>query len=131
MKTPDEIKSLTARDLERISLDGNVPVPEELAGRVQDALNGEPDRIATAHRTNRSARKYGASVFAVAAAISLFALGAVFLNRERNPKDTFDDPYEAYAEVEKAFAKISGTLAYGADKISESESTLDKLNYWK
>ena len=131
MKTLEEISQLSAQDLERISADESIPVPEELSGRVRDALNGEPDRLATAHRTNRSARKYGASVFAVAAAISLFALGAVFLNRERAPKDTFDDPHEAYAEVEKVFAKISGTLAYGADKISESESTLEKLNYWK
>lgn len=131
MKTLDEIKSLTAGDLERISLDGSVPVPEELAGKVQDALSGEPDRITAAHGASRSARKYGASVFAVAAAISLFALGAVFLHRESAPKDTFDDPYEAYAEVERVFAKISGTVAYGADKVYESESTLDKLNYWK
>ena len=129
MKTLEEISRLSADELEKISLDESIPVPEELSGRVQAAIGRkETDDIQSARS---SSRKYGASIFAVAAAISLFALGAVYLNRERNPKDTFDDPYLAYAEVEKAFAKISGTLAYGADKISETEETIDKLNYWK
>ncbi len=129
MKTLEEISRLSAEDLERISVDESIPVPEELSGRVQAAVGRkETDALKP---TRASARKYGASVFAVAAAISLFALGAVFLNRERTPKDTFDDPYLAYAEVEKAFAKITGTVSYGASKIAESETTLDKLNYWK
>ena len=129
MKTLEEISRLSADELEKISLDESIPVPEELSGRVQTAIGRkETDAIQS---VRSSSRKYGASIFAVAAAISLFALGAVYLNRERNPKDTFDDPYLAYAEVEKAFAKISGTLAYSADKISETEETIDKLNYWK
>ena len=129
MKTLEEISRLSAEELEKISLDESIPVPEELSGRVQAAIGRkETDAIQSARS---SSRKYGASIFAVAAAISLFALGAVYLNRERTPKDTFDDPYLAYAEVEKAFAKISGTLAYGADKINESEETFDKINYWK
>ena len=129
MKTLEEISRLSADELEKISLDESIPVPEGLSGRVQAAIGRkETDTIQSARS---SSRKYGASIFAVAAAISLFALGAVYLNRERNPKDTFDDPYLAYAEVEKAFAKISGTFAYGADKISETEETIDKINYWK
>ncbi|MBQ6761590.1 MAG: hypothetical protein IJP49_02455 [Bacteroidales bacterium] len=127
MKTLDEINRLSAEDLERISLDKSIPVPKELSARVQAAVDRKDDR----EPVHLSARKYGASVFAVAAAISLFALGAVLLNRERAPKDTFDDPYLAYAEVEKAFAKISSTVAYGASKITDSEQTLDKYSYWK
>ena len=65
----------------------------------------------------------------VAAAIAV--LLAVGLTRNPEPKDTFDDPYLAYAEVEKVFSKISGTVAYGADKISESEATIEKYSYWK
>ena len=62
---------------------------------------------------------------------AIAVLLAVGLTRNPEPKDTFDDPYLAYAEVEKVFSKISGTVAYGADKISESEATLDKYSYWK
>ena len=141
MKTLEEISRLGAEDLERIALDESIPVPEELSSRVQAALEEQAgaDRptttdgwTATRRRSgNLSPRKYEASIFAVAAAIALFALGTVFLTREPAPKDTFDDPYLAYAEVEKVFSKISGTIAYGAEKVNESEQTLDKLNYWK
>jgi len=65
----------------------------------------------------------------IAAAVAV--LVTIGLTHEPAPKDTFDDPYLAYAEVEKAFAKISGTVAYGAEKISQSEQTLDKISYWK
>ena len=115
MKNLDEITRLTADDLERISLDESIPVPEELSGKVQQAVRG---------RTLRWAVPTG-----IAAAIAV--LLAVGLTWNPEPKDTFDDPYLAYAEVEKVFSKISGTVAYGADKISESEATLDKFSYWK
>lgn len=115
MKNIDEITRLTADDLERISLDESIPVPEDLSGKVQQAVRG---------RTLRWAVPTG-----VAAAIAV--LLAVGLTRNPEPKDTFDDPYLAYAEVEKVFSKISGTVAYGAGKISESEATLDKYSYWK
>ena len=115
MKNIDEITRLTADDLERISLDESIPVPEELSGKVQQAVRG---------RTLRWAVPTG-----IAAAIAV--LLAVGLTWNPEPKDTFDDPYLAYAEVERVFSKISGTVAYGADKISESEATLDKFSYWK
>ena len=123
MKTLDEIKRLTADDLERISLDESIPVPEELSGKVQEAL-----ARADANARTRRLRWILPSTGIAAAAAILLAVG---LPRNPEPKDTFDDPYLAYAEVEKVFAKISGTVAYGAEKVSESEQTLDKLTYWK
>ena len=115
MKKLDEITRLTADDLERISLDESIPVPEELSGKVQQAVRG---------KTLRWAVPTG-----VAAAIAV--LLAVGLTWNPEPKDTFDDPYLAYAEVEKVFSKISGAVAYGAEKVNESEQTLDKYAYWK
>ena len=113
MKTLDEMTRLSAEDLERISLDESIPVPEELSGKVQAAVRKPVRWMLPA---------------GIAAAVALVTIG---LTHEPAPKDTFDDPYLAYAEVEKAFAKISGTVAYGADKIARSEETLDKLSYWK
>ena len=123
MKTLDEIKRLTADDLERISLDESIPVPEELSGKVQEAL-----ARADANARTRRLRWILPSTGIAAAAAILLAVG---LTRNPEPKDTFDDPYLAYAEVEKVFAKISGTVAYGAEKGSQSEQTLDKITYWK
>ena len=114
MKTLDEMNRLSAEDLERISLDSSIPVPEELSGSVQAAVRKPVRWMLPA---------------GIAAAIAI--LVTLGLTREPAPKDTFDDPYLAYAEVEKVFNKLSGTMAYGASKVSETEATIDKLNYWK
>ena len=119
MKSIDEITRLSAEDLERISLDESIPVPEELAGRVGATLS---------RARNRAWARW--AVPAAAAAAVLVAVG-IGLTRNPEPKDTFDDPYLAYAEVEKVFSKISGAVAYGAEKVNESEQTLDKYSYWK
>ena len=119
MKSIDEITRLSAEDLERISLDESIPVPEELSGRVDATL--------TRQRSRAWARW---AVPAAAAAAVLVAVG-IGLTRNPEPKDTFDDPYLAYAEVERVFSKISGAVAYGAEKVNESEQTLDKYSYWK
>ena len=117
MKSIDEITRLSAEDLERISLDESIPVPEELSVRVQAAVR-------------KPARRWVLPTGIAAAVATLVAVGLT-LTRNPEPIDTFDDPYLAYAEVEKVFAKISGTVAYGAEKVSQSEQTLDKLSYWK
>ena len=122
MKSIDEISRLSAEDLERISLDESIPVPEELSGRVQEAVH-----VAGAQATRR---RWVLPAGIAAAVATLVAVGLT-LTRNPEPMDTFDDPYLAYAEVEKVFAKISGTVAYGAEKVSQSEQTLDKLSYWK
>ena len=117
MKTPDEITRLSAADLERISLDPSVALPEDLSGKVLSAVHGPSRRW-----------MLPAGIAAAAAAAILLAVG---LTWNPAPKDTFDDPYLAYAEVEKAFAKISDTFAYGAEKVSGTQTSFDKLNYWK
>ena len=121
MKTIDEITRLSADDLERISLDESIPVPEELSGKVQEAVA----------KADESRRRWALPTVGIAAAVAVLVAVGLTLTRNSEPKDTFDDPYLAYAEVEKVFAKISGTVAYGAEKVSESEQTLDKLTYWK
>ena len=122
MKSIDEISRLSAEDLERISLDESIPVPEELSARVQAAVRAA-DRQAQ--------RRRWVLPTGIAAAVATLVAVGLTLTRNPEPIDTFDDPYLAYAEVEKVFAKISGTVAYGAEKVSQSEQTLDKLSYWK
>ena len=116
MKSIDEISRLSAEDLERISLDESIPVPEELSARVQAAVRKPARWVLPA---------------GIAAAVAALVAVGLTLTWNPEPKDTFDDPYLAYAEVEKVFSKISGTVAYGAEKVTESEQTLDKLTYWK
>ena len=84
MKSLDEISRLSAEDLERIGADESVPVPEDLHARVYSTVSG------------RSRRMW---LGGIAAAAAVVLAGGFFLSREPSPKDTFDDPYLAYAAV--------------------------------
>jgi len=125
MRKLDEISRLSASDLERISLDEKIPVPEELSGRVQDALQD----LSASEEADAGSRFIHRVLPAVGIAAALVA--AIGLTRDPEPADTFDDPYLAYAQVEAVFAKISGTVAYGAGKIEDTETRIDKISYWK
>lgn len=123
MRKLDEITRLRAADLERISLDERIPVPEELSGRVQEAVH-----TSSASRSKAVLRR---ALPAVGIAAALAVIAAIGLTRDPEPADTFDDPYLAYAQVEAVFAKISGTVAYGAGKLEDTENRIDKISYWK
>jgi len=123
MRKLDEIARLSAADLERISLDERIPVPEELSGRVQEAVH-----TSSASRSKVVLRR---ALPAVGIAAALAVVAAIGLTRDPEPADTFDDPYLAYAQVEAVFAKISGTVAYGAGKLEDTENRIDKISYWK
>ena len=112
MKTLDEISRLSADDLERIGSDESIPVPEDLEVRL---LGRSPER----------------AWYIAAAAALLIGVGVSGYLGLQQPKDTFEDPYLAYAAVEKVLGKMSGTMQHGAAKVAESEAVIDKINYWK
>ncbi len=51
---------------------------------------------------------------------------AVFLTVRNQPKDTFDDPHLAYAELEKTFSYISSKVDKGLEIASEAEPVFTK-----
>ena len=108
MKSIDEIEKLSVKDLERIGADESIPVPEDLSVKIPS-------------------RKAPALAWSAAAAVVVVA-GLSGLNR---PSDTFDAPYLAYAAVENALCKLSGSVNSAAIKLEDAENTFDKLNYWK
>ena len=111
MKSIQEIERLSADDLRRIGEDSSIPVPEDL-------------------HVSLPQRRYRPWSIAAAAAV-IIALAGWGLSRPAQPKDTFDDPYLAYAAVEQALNKMSGNIHSVAGKVEESQSMLDKINYWK
>ena len=63
-------------------------------------------------------------IIGTAITVIITGLGISILSNE--PKDTFDNPYLAYAELEKAFAMMSDGMKKGLDMVETSESVIKK-----
>lgn len=110
MKKIEDIEKLSAEDLRRIGADESIPLPEDLQVRLL-----------------RPAARYWS--IAAAAAVML-GIAGWSLSRPAEPRDTFDDPYLAYAAVEQALAKTSARVHAAGEKIEETEKLIDQLIYW-
>lgn len=113
MKSIEEIEKLSVEELQRIGADESIPVPGDLSVKFPRA-------------------KAPVALWSTAAAAAVVA--AVFVgldSRSKTPKDTFEDPLLAYAAVENALCKISGSVNNASVKLEEAETTFNKLNYWK
>ena len=146
MKDINEIERLTPEDLERIASDESVRVPADLKASLE-ALAGASELLAegpaaagvipglaekrlgrkSSGRPSQGLRAWYLAVPAVAAAL----VAAVLVFRSQ-PKDTFSDPYLAYAEVQKAFGQISekgeAAAAIAGNAVPVMEKTEDLLN---
>jgi hypothetical protein len=124
MKSIKEIENMSLEELIAVSLDEATAVPEGFAERIGKQV--EAHKIARdlendADRVN-TVRWIGA-----AAAVTLLAGTALGVaNWQKQPKDTFDDPYLAYAELEKAFATMSDSLQKGLAMADKSEDIIDR-----
>jgi len=125
MKTLEEIENLSIEELEQAATGSAVPVPDGLKRGIRQALAAH--ELAQAPSRPRPARWAPYAALAVAAAAA-----AVVILPQRGPKDTFDDPRLAYAEVEKAFQTISDKMSVGAELAREartvSETTLNIID---
>ena len=113
MKRIEDIEKLSAEDLLRIGADESVPLPEDLQVRLP--------------RPGRTVRGWSIA----AAATVMVGIACWSLSRPAEPKDTFDDPYLAYAAVEQALMKTSAHMQAAAQKVYETENVIDQLTYWK
>ena len=125
MKSLKDIESMSLEELERASLDERTTVPEGFAERIQISVDAQSiiDEIKEDSHPGRMVRIVGA-----AASVAVIAgIGLGIAQWQNEPKDTFDDPYMAYAELEKAFAIMSGGVQKALAMAEESEAALDKV----
>lgn len=128
MKSIEDIRNMSIEALEAIADDASVKAPESLNGRLEDAMT------AVSLKKEKSTRRsvyYAAFGTLAAAAAGL----AVLLSLPTQPKDTFTDPAEAYAELEKTFSYISRKVEMGRSIVEEAEpamemtsNIIDKIN---
>lgn len=116
MKSIKEIENMSLEQLEAVSMDESIAVPDGFTSRIEGRLE------------NRKSRVRVVRIVAAAASVAVLAgVGLSIAKWQNEPKDTFDDPYMAYAELEKAFAIMSGGVQKGLAMAEESEEALDKL----
>lgn len=124
MKSIKEIENMSLEELIAVSSDEATAVPEGFAERIKGQVEAQKivkDLEYSADRT-RTVRWIGA-----AAAVTLLAGTALGIaNWQNQPKDTFDDPYLAYAELEKAFATMSEGIQKGLAMADKSEDIIDR-----
>ena len=115
---------MSLEELIAVSSNEATAVPEGFAERIGKHVEAQKiakDLENDADRT-RTVRWIGA-----AAAVTLLAGTALgIVNWQNQPKDTFDDPYLAYAELEKAFATMSDSLQKGLAMADKSNDIIDR-----
>ena len=112
MKRIQDIEKLSAIELERIGADESIPVPADWHPVLP--------------------RRRGVAVWSAAAAVAvLIGFGWFGFKYEPAPKDTFDDPYLAYAAIEQTMAKMSVGVNQAVIKVTEAEQRMDQIYYRK
>ena len=115
---------MSLEELIAVSLDEATAVPEGFAERIGKQV--EAQKIAR-NLENDADRVRTVRWIGAAAAVTLLAGTALgIVNWQNRPKDTFDDPYLAYAELEKAFATMSDSLQKGLAMADKSEDIIDR-----
>jgi len=121
MKTIEELERLSWEELDQAASREGIKSPEGLEGRLKATLAAQ----ALSETPSASKPRFlPQAAWAMAAALAFLLLIPVLHSRE--PKDTFDDPYLAYAEVEKTFRSISDKMARGVSLAKEVQPTVDK-----
>ena len=126
MKSMKDIENMSLEQLEAVSMDENIAVPEGFAERLKEDFV-RLERL-TEDEPKKTGRVMTLRMVSIAAAAALLAgVGFGIASWQNEPKDTFDDPYLAYAELEKAFARVSDGMQRGLAMVEESEAAMDKV----
>lgn len=126
MKSLKDIENMSLEQLETVSKDESIAVPEGLTQRVQEMLEVQAKVDKVTNYIPSTGRRIRLAVGAVASFVILAGLGLEIARWQNEPEDTFDDPYLAYAELEKAFALISDGMQKGLSMARESEEVIDR-----
>lgn len=110
MKSVKEMENMSLEQLEAVSMNEDIAVPEGFRERLDRTLNEA-----------RQKRRYRMMAGIAASVMLLLGAGYGAAEYMDRPEDTFDDPYLAYAEVEKALAMMSEGMKKGLDMAEESE----------
>ncbi len=114
-----ETKDMSLEELAAIAGDQSIPVPENLRSDISATL--DILELAGSRKNGRASRLIAVCSIAASIALCAFA-GMELIGQEPRPEDTFDDPYMAYAQLEKAFDLISTKMQDVTETTISNES---------
>ena len=124
MKSLKEIEDISLEQLEAVSQDEAITVPEGFRQRLEAELDAQ-NKLETMKEEPRKIRLV--PVIGVAASVLLLiGIGLGIARWQSEPKDTFTDPYLAYAELEKAFSTMSEGMNKALAMADKSETIIDR-----
>lgn len=123
MKNLDEIEKMSVEKLSSEAQKQDETLSDEMSKRLSLAILIEQELEAKGSRKNNRIWHYLAA--AMAACIAILAFVGY---RGRTPQDTYSDPYQAYAEVERVFALISNKSASGLQMAQINARSMQKPN---
>ena len=122
MKSLKEIEDISLEELDAVSQDEAITVPEGFRQRLEAELDAQ-NKLETMKEEPRKIRLV--PVIGVAASVLLLiGIGLGIARWQSEPKDTFTDPYLAYAELEKAFSTMSEGMQKGFSMAEKSEVSI-------
>ena len=129
MKSIKDIENMSLEQLEAVSMDESITVPDGFASRMKDGVQTCEVLEHLASDESEDRRKVRTlKIVSVAASVALLAgVGYGTASWQNQPKDTFDDPYLAYAEIEKAFEKMSTGINKSLAMAGETEVVIEKV----
>lgn len=131
MKDIETVSKLTVDELEAIFNDSSLPAGKGGARELVSKLE-----IAEEAKDGSGRKLYVNWISGIAASLLLMLGVGLALQQSRAPKDTFDDPMLAYAQVQEVFHKIGSGAQQGKTAVTESgqlisdkmEETINKLS---
>ena len=124
MKSLKEIEDISLEELEAVSQAEAIAVLEGFRQRLEAELDAQ-NKLETMKEEPRKIRLV--PVIGVAASVLLLiGIGLGIARWQSEPKDTFTDPYLAYAELEKAFSTMSEGMNKALAMADKSETIIDR-----
>lgn len=121
MKDIETIGKLSLEELEAISNDEALKAGDAGAKELVAKLE-----IAEEAKGGSSRKVYVSWISGIAASFILMLGIGLALQQSRAPKDTFDDPALAYAQVQAVFRQIGSGVQQGRDAVYESEKAISE-----
>lgn len=109
----------------------NPEVPEGLEEKLSKSIDNREKDEKRLHQRKRylSNRKW---ITGIAASISLVIATTItmmtFDFNSSRPKDTFQDPYQAYLAMEDALIEVSSNLNDGLEQLAETHTEIKQIN---